>query len=687
MTFLAPLFLLGTVAIAVPIYLHLVQRERTKRTPFPSLMFVRKIPIKELRKRRLTHLFLLFLRCLGMILLIMAFGRPVITALWLNQVNPLAATSVVILLDHSLSMSPEPLWDRAVEAAEERIESLDQADEALIIQFGESAEVLSPWDDSPQRLRQALRQRAAPSWESTSYVEALRIAVDQLEDARNSRKEIYLITDLQSAGMAATAGWRVPPEVLVEIENIPAEETNLYVEEVRVERDVFTDQYPHTILARVRSDSEQPVAGEAQLFLEGQLIDRAGFDTRPEGTVNLTFKPFEMEEGISRGKIVLEPSDSLEDDNVYYFVVERQKPRRIRVLQEGDGSSSFYLENALTSGENLPFTVEVSAQLPSGSIDPAQTPLVVLNDLSRPPRASVFQSYLEAGGGLIVILSNNVRADTYNRDWDTLLPVQLVERNFVRQQDKPFTSITEVNWEHPIFFIFQDLHKAAVASTQFYSYWRMSPRQDATILARFDEGDPALVEKAVGKGRIIVFASSLDPVWTDFPLRSAYVPFWYRVAQYTANWQSAPAALRVNRVLPVEASTGEEPGSSGSWNVIDPKGQRVLGLDQDNPGFIQLKMPGHYEIRSNKRTDWVAVNTAPEESDLARVSLEEFHAVFVPREGRAEESTLEASVLERDRQQSLWWLLLIVACLVFMTEWWVANRSRRPGSLQEETGL
>ena len=186
---------------------------------------------------------------------------------------------------------------------------------------------------------------------------------------------------------------------------------------------------------------------------------------------------------------------------------------------------------------------------------------------------------------------------------------------------------------------------------------------------------------------MIVFASSLYPVWTDFPLRSAYVPFWYRLAQYTASWQSAPAALRINRVLPVEASVGEEAGGSGSWNVIDPAGQRVLGLDQDNPDFIQLKLPGYYEIRSNKKTDWVAVNTPPEESDLARVSLEEFQAVFVPLEGRAEQSSLEASVLERDRQQSLWWLLLVVASLVFLTEWWVANRSPRPGMLQENTGL
>ena len=688
MQFLTPLFLLGAVAIGVPIFLHLVHREKTKRTLFASLMFVRKIPIKELRRRRLTHLFLLFLRCLGLLLLVFAFGRPVITALWLSRVNPLLARSVVILIDHSLSMTPQPIWESAIRAAQEKIQSLDQADQALIVQFGETAEILSGWEDSGERLREVLRQRATPSYESTSYAEALRIAVDQLGEARNSKKEIYLITDLQSSGMAGAGGWRVPSDIFVEIENVGRETANLFVEEVRVERDVFTDQYPNPILARVRNSSAQPVQGEAQLFVEGILIDRAAFETDSEGTVNLTFKPFDLQEGVSRGKIVIEPTDMLDDDNVYYFVVERQEPRRIMVLEEKGAPSAFYLESALSSGKNLPFIVESVPVSATSSLDLSDTPLVVLNDLSRPPNVSLFESYLQNGGGLIVILANSVRAPTYNREWNTLLPVELLDRNFVRKQDKPFTSITEVNWEHPIFWIFQDLHKAAIASTQFYSYWRLSPKSDATVLARFSEGDPALVEKSVGKGKVLVFASSLDPIWTDFPLRSAYVPFWYRTAQYAAQWQSTPAALQINRVLPVAESLGEtSPGSTGSWNLIDPRGQRVLGLNQEHPDYVQLKIPGHYEIRSNKRTDWVAVNSPPEESDLSQVTMEEFQAVFVPREARVEETSLEASVQERDRQQSLWWLLLIAACLVFMVEWLVANRVGSAGNLKQEAGL
>ncbi len=44
MSFLAPLFLVGLAALAVPVIVHLIQRERKDIIEFPSLMFIRKIP-------------------------------------------------------------------------------------------------------------------------------------------------------------------------------------------------------------------------------------------------------------------------------------------------------------------------------------------------------------------------------------------------------------------------------------------------------------------------------------------------------------------------------------------------------------------------------------------------------------------------------------------------------------------
>ena len=76
MSFLNPLFLLGLTAVAVPVIVHLVRRTRAPRVEFPSLMFVRRIPQRTIRRRRMQNWLLFALRCLAFMLLVSAFVRP-----------------------------------------------------------------------------------------------------------------------------------------------------------------------------------------------------------------------------------------------------------------------------------------------------------------------------------------------------------------------------------------------------------------------------------------------------------------------------------------------------------------------------------------------------------------------------------------------------------------------------------
>ena len=98
-----------------------------------------------------------------------------------------------------------------------------------------------------------------------------------------------------------------------------------------------------------------------------------------------------------------------------------------------------------------------------------------------------------------------------------------------------------------------------------------------------------------------------------------------------------------------------------------------MGLDGARPESLRLKFPGHYEIRENKRTDWIAVNTMPAESLLNRVPVEDFRALFIPGESTLEGATADTRATVRERQQAIWWILLLAAALVFLFEAWVAN--------------
>src|SRR5262245_5219037 len=141
MSFLAPLFFVGLAAIAVPILVHLIQRERKEVIYFPSLMFLRKIPYQSVERRRIHNWLLLAFRAAAMALLIAAFSRPFLTSASEKDVAPTTgAREVVILLDHSASMGYSDHWNRARDEARKVVAGLGAVDKATLVLFGTGPE-------------------------------------------------------------------------------------------------------------------------------------------------------------------------------------------------------------------------------------------------------------------------------------------------------------------------------------------------------------------------------------------------------------------------------------------------------------------------------------------------------------------------------------------------------------------
>src|SRR5580765_4613531 len=104
MQFLTPAFFIGLGAIAIPVLIHLIQREKKRVVTFPSLMFVRRIPYQSVRRRRIRHWFLLFLRAAAIALIVLAFARPFTRPDAAAAAATGGAREVVILLDQSARM-------------------------------------------------------------------------------------------------------------------------------------------------------------------------------------------------------------------------------------------------------------------------------------------------------------------------------------------------------------------------------------------------------------------------------------------------------------------------------------------------------------------------------------------------------------------------------------------------------
>src|SRR3954468_15598848 len=139
MSFLTPLFLAGLSAIAIPIVIHLIQRERKRVVEFPSLMFVRRIPYQSVRRRRIRHWLLLALRAAALALLVLAFARPFFRESAIALAASGGAREIVILLDQSASMGYGDHWQRAQDAALRVVRDVSPDDRATLVLFGRNA--------------------------------------------------------------------------------------------------------------------------------------------------------------------------------------------------------------------------------------------------------------------------------------------------------------------------------------------------------------------------------------------------------------------------------------------------------------------------------------------------------------------------------------------------------------------
>src|SRR4051812_36325539 len=180
MSFLAPFFLLGALAIVGPIIFHLIRRTTRDVVPFSTLMFLLPTPPRITRRSRLEHLWLLLLRALVILLLAIGFGRPLLQRMVSADARGTAGRRTVVLLDTSASMKREDLWDQATRKLEAVLTRLRDQDGVAVVTFGSAPRLLmsfEEWAKAPSGTRsetalQRLRD-VQPAWTNTSLGAAL----------------------------------------------------------------------------------------------------------------------------------------------------------------------------------------------------------------------------------------------------------------------------------------------------------------------------------------------------------------------------------------------------------------------------------------------------------------------------------------------------------------------------------
>ena len=688
MGFLAPLFFLGLATLAVPIIIHMIQRERKDVVEFPSLMFLRKIPFHSFRHQRIRNLFLLLLRCAAIALLLGAFARPFFRAAALVAVTS-TAREVVILLDRSYSMGYGDRWDRAQAAALDVVNSVGAEDRATIIFFDSGAEA-GPRSTTDLASLTGLIGDAVVGSGTTRYGPALKLAEGVFEDSDLPQLEAVLVTDFQRSGVESAAGVRFPAGTVVTPISVADEETpieNISVAGVLFAREYFSGRERVSVSARVTNRGTAAVSAfDVSLELDEREIETLTTDLPANGWATVTFAPVTLDDRPVTGT-VRTTGDRLSTDDVFYFIASPGEVVSVIVVGNEDGAfaGALYLNRALGIGSSPAFNVSTIRVTNFGADDLDGRQLVILND-SRPPTgqaATALEQFVVGGGGLMVVAGER---STWPDDAPDLLPGA-----FANPVDRLGRggSLGFVDYSHPVFELFSTPRSGDVTTARFFRYRPMEPAPSATVLARFDDGVPALVERRVGEGRVLFWASSLDNFWSDLALKPVYLPFVHRLVEYLGAyapptpWYSAGQVLNLAEQWTLLADARL---ADADLVALSPSGERTLVTEGERAGFLRLSEQGFYEIRDATATAesplTLAVNVDLSEADLTTIDPGELSSSLTGRVGGGRGTPAEGPIRELtpadlEQRQVAWWYLLVAAFLLFVSETVISNRLSR----------
>ena len=673
MVFLTPLFLIGLLAALIPVAIHLIRREKPPKVMFSTIRFLKKTSKKLVLFQHLQQIALLLLRAAVIVLLVLAFARPLFnqSVARLLDADP---QSAVILLDLSMSMRWQDNFDQAKAEALAVVDRLSGGDELGLIAFSGAAEVVRELDTEDGQLRELIESFDEPGFGSTRYYPNLRLADQMLEDSRYENRAIYLISDFQEVGLqGADESWKLAPGVALYLIDVgSADSENLVLTDVRSPEQLLEDSAQQQILARVRSTGTQYLgSGEVSLSLNGQMVDRRPVDLTDRSEQVVTFAVDFEAEGDYVGEIRI-AGDDFADDNAYYFTVD-VLPKINVLLVNGEASDNWFDDEghwfglAVSSTDSSPFSLQTIDPAELSAAAMRQSDVVALLNVGEltSSQAAALGEYVVNGGSLLIAPGDRVDERAFNQQLGEISPARLEQVGLLGRDD--YLVIADYDRRHPIL-----RPLGSDWSARFQGHWRLTPSEDAKVLMQFDNTEAALVENDVGEGKVLLFASSLDLEWNNLALQGLFLPFVHETLRHLVRSEAGQSAYEIGDSINLAQFV-----SDADVAVQDANG-RSVSLEANN--LQRATSPGLFTATSGAVSRRYAVNILPEESNFTRVATSTLYdAVMNPDTSplQTREAQTAQLIEELENPQRLWWWILTLVMVLLLVEVLVANRTYR----------
>jgi hypothetical protein len=661
MGFLAPWFLAGIAALAVPFYVHLLRRHTTTPRPFSSLMFFERRTQSSIKHRRLRYLFLLSLRALLLALLVLAFANPFINR---TAANMNADKLQLLVIDNSFSMRAGMRLADAKTEALSVLSSRRPSDHAQVMSLGSRIQVLTQPSLDSGALRTAV-DSIQPGDSRASYGELSR-AVRSLAESVHTPIELHFFSDMQKSAMPANfSELALPANVSLVLHSVTKDSApNWTVESVNAPGQVW-DPKKVRVQAVIAGFGTPAAARTVSLIVNGKTAASKTVDVPANGRATAEFQSLDVPYGFTRCEVRIDSADSFPADDASLFAVNRTDPRRaLFVADAGDSRSPLYFKSAIGSAAESAFALDVVNAGEAANEQLSNYAFVVLSDLISVPAnfESALVRYVQSGGSVWIVegasAAHSARVPVFGGNI-------LDSHDYSRTSDR-YLNVADADPSYPS--IENADHWSGV---KFYFAVRVDPG-DARVVAHLTDGTPLLLEKNIGEGHVLLFTSGLDNLTNDFPLHPIFVPFVEQTALYLSGTERRSGARAVDSFLELRSSKEQTIGVE----VIDPQGRRPLSLkDSTSAQTYQLTSAGFYELKlANGRHDVIGVNPDRRESNLA-VIPDDTLALWRGNSGTGTAQAAAAGSAEEQKQPyRLWWYIMLLVFAAAVAESLLADR-------------
>lgn len=526
-TFLHPLFLLGTLTAAIPVALHLMNRQLPRRLRFPSIRFLRTARLPREGRRRLRDLLILALRVLALICLSVALAQPV------RQAPPAAAGAatsrqVVVLLDASASMAGFDSAKRAREQVDALLAELPRAAQVGLVVSARNPLLRLPPGTDRAAVRQALADYAPTNF-AGNHRDALREAARMLTEPGGL---LVLVSDFQRGDWRISEPVGLPPETEIRfLQAAPENRTNsgiIAVDAVPLGADT------KRIVATVRNFATVPDHRQVRIAdAQGEQVRNVELPTLQNRRVAFVVHQ-------QAGELTVHLNeDAYPLDDTFHAWAGARPPLPVLAVscveqEPASADAALFLRKALElHDESSPVQFRVD-ELDSRFLytrDLGETRLIVMlgsGGHCEDAEIGKLQEFLD-GGGMVLWTPGSSAARGFQQLWRH----GLLRARFLGLAGENGTESFGLGWvnpETPLGQVFSRPETTDLYLFPIRAYARFEPPANATVWLRLLDGNPALVEVPVGQGRLFVSALPLNVSWSDLPLTQSFLPLIREVA-------------------------------------------------------------------------------------------------------------------------------------------------------------